>query len=838
MKLPVTVALALRDLRGGVRRFRVFVACLALGVAAIAGVGSLGAAVRAGIAADARTLLGGDLELRQIYSEITPEQGAFISSRARVSEVAQTRTMARRVDNAQRRLVELKAVDQLYPLVGAVRLQPELDLHQSLAQKDGQWGAIAEHGLFDRLGLKIGDEIVIGKTQYVLRAELKSEPDRGVQAFFGPRVLIALESLAATGLVQPGSLVYRHYRLALADPLEAKNLADTLKEQFPDAAWRIRRLDEAAPGLQRFVTRTELYLALVALSALLVGGLGVAHAITAWLETRIETIATLKSLGADRGMVFRIYLLQAGVFALLGIALGLLIGIALPFFAAAPLGERLGIGIQATLYPAPLALASVFGVLTAALFTLAPLARAAAIAPSMLFRDLVAPGATRLSARSLIGLAALVLMLAGLLIATASDRGLAIGFVVGALAAVLTFRLAAAAMTWSARHAPKLPNASWRLAVANLDRPGSATASVVLSLGLGITVLTVVLLVEESLRNEIERTLPAAAPTFYFIDVQPEQREEFRRLVTTWPEASGYDEVPMLRGRITRLKGVPADKVKVSPDAEWVLQGDRGITWAPSPPKGTKLVQGKWWAPDYSGRLLVSFDAESAAGLGLSIGDSVTVNVLGRELTAEIANLREVDWSQLGINFVMVFSPGTLQSAPQTALATVHVPPGEEDRLERAVSERFANISAIRVEEALATLGRILAGVGRAVQAVAAITLAAGLLVLAGVAAALRRRRIYEAVILKVLGATRADLLKALALEHLLIGLATAAIAAVFGGVAAYALLRLAMELPFRFSPLPMSLAALLSIGFSLVFGIGGSLRALSAKAAPYLRNP
>ena len=214
MKLPVTVALALRDLRGGVRRFRVFVACLALGVAAIAGVGSLGAAVRAGIAADARTLLGGDLELRQIYSEITPEQGAIISSRARVSEVAQTRTMARRVDNAQRRLVELKAVDQLYPLVGAVRLQPELDLHQALAQKDGQWGAIAEHGLFDRLGLKIGDEIVIGKTQYVLRAELKSEPDRGVQAFFGPRVLIALESLAATGLVQPGSLVYRHYRLA------------------------------------------------------------------------------------------------------------------------------------------------------------------------------------------------------------------------------------------------------------------------------------------------------------------------------------------------------------------------------------------------------------------------------------------------------------------------------------------------------------------------------------------------------------------------------------------------------------------------------------------------
>jgi putative ABC transport system permease protein len=659
-----------------------------------------------------------------------------------------------------------------------------------------------------------------------------------VQAFFGPRVLVALDSLPATGLLQPGSLVYRHYRLAFADPAQAKNLADLLKEQFPDAAWRIRRLDEAAPGLQRFVTRTELYLALVALSALLVGGLGVAHAITAWLETRTDTIATLKSLGADRGVVFRIYSLQAAVFGLLGIGLGLLIGISLSFLAAFPLGERLGIHIQATVYPAPLALAAVFGVLTTALFTFAPLGRAASIAPSVLFRHLVAPGGARLSAGAVAGLAALVLVLAGLLIATASDRGLAMGFVAGALAAVLTFRLAAAGMAWLARHAPKLPNATWRLAVANLHRPGSATASIVLSLGLGITVLTVVLLVEESLRSEIERTLPAAAPTFYFIDVQPEQRQEFRQLVTGWPGASGYDEVPMLRGRITRLNDVSADKVKVSPDSEWVLQGDRGITWAAKPPKGTKLVQGEWWAPDYSGRLLVSFDAESAAGLGLRIGDTVSVNVLGRELTAEIANLREVDWSQLGINFVMVFSPGVLQSAPQMALATVHVPPAQEDPLERAVSDRFANISAIRVEEALATLARILAGVGRAVQAVAAITLAAGLLVLAGVAAALRRRRIYEAVVLKVLGATRADLLKALALEHLLVGLATAAIAALLGAIASYALLTLTMELPFRFSPLPIGFAVVLSIGFAMIFGIGGSLRALSAKAAPHLRNP
>jgi putative ABC transport system permease protein len=834
--IPVSLALGLRDLRGGARRLRIFIACLALGVAAIAGVGSLGAAVRAGIAADARTLLGGDLEVRVAHREITPEQRAFLTARAELSEVAQLRAMARRADNEERRLVELKAVDEGYPLAGAARLAPAIDIRDALSQRDGRWGAVAERALFERLRVEVGDEILVGENRYVLRAVLEREPDRGVQAFFGPRLIIALESLPQTGLLQPGSLVYRHYRLAARGAAEA--LAADLQSTFPDAAWRVRSLDEAAPGLQRFVRRTELYLTLVALSALLVGGLGVAHAISAWLETRTQTIAILKSVGAGRGVVFRTYGAQAALFAAIGILIGLAIGAALPWVAAAPLGERLGVAIRPTLYPAPLGLAALFGALTAALFTLWPLARAAAIPPATLFRDLVAPGTARPSRWAVLGIAGLALALCGLLVATASDRLLAGGFVVGAAAAVLIFRLAAALMAALARRAPRLPRPAWRLAVANLHRPGAALPSAVLSLGLGVTVLTAVLLVEASLRTEIERTLPAAAPTFYFIDIQPAQREEFRTLVAGWPEAKGYEEVPMLRGRITRLNDVPTERIKAPAEFEWVLQGDRGITWAAEPPQGTQIVEGDWWEPDHAGPLQVSFDAEIAEGFGLGVGDRVTVNVLGRELTAEIASLREVDWSQLGINFVMVFSPGVLQTAPQMALATIHVPPGEEDRLERAVSERFANISAIRVAEALEAMGRILAGVGQAIRAVAGVTLAAGLLVLAGVAAALRRRRVYDAVVLKVLGATRADLLKALLAEHLMVGLATAAVAAPIGAAGAYAVLHFAMELPFRLTPVPILLTALLSVSFATIFGIAGSLRALSAKAAPYLRNP
>ncbi|HXV23730.1 MAG TPA: FtsX-like permease family protein [Alphaproteobacteria bacterium] len=837
--LRLSLALGLRDLRGGARRLRIFVACLTLGVAAIAGVGSLGQAVRAGIAADARMLLGGDLELRLVHREISPEQRSFLADRARLSEAAQLRAMARRLDNAARRLVELKAVDGAYPLVGAATIAPALDLGKALGRsEDGRWGAVAERALFDRLGLEIGAEIALGEARYVLRAVLEREPDRGVQAFFGPRLLIALESLPETGLLQPGSLVYRHYRLAMPEPEAALRLAEELRARYPDAPWRLRGLTEAAPGLQRFVQRTELYLILVALSALLVGGLGVAHAISAWLETRTQTIAILKTLGAGRWVVFQAYMAQATLFALIGILAGLALGAALPFAVASPLGERLGVAVRATIYPWPLALAALFGALTAALFTLWPLARAAAIAPATLFRDLVAPGAARPSRRAALGVAALAAALAGLLVATASDRLLAGGFVAGAAVAVLIFHLAAALMAALARRAPRLPRPAWRLAVANLHRPGSATPSAVLSLGLGITVLTAVLLVEASLRTEIEQTLPAAAPTFYFIDVQPSQREAFRALVAGWPGVSDYKEVPMLRGRITRLKGVPVEKIAAPPEFEWVLQGDRGLTWAVEPPPGTRIVAGAWWKADSSEPLLVSFDAEIAVGLGLGLGDSVTVNVLGRELTAEIANLREVDWGRLGINFVMIFSPKALQSAPQMALATIHVPPGGEDALERAVSERFANISAIRVKEALETMGRILAGVGQAIRAVAGVTLAAGLLVLAGVAAALRRRRVYDAVVLKVLGATRADLLKALLAEHLLLGLATAAVAAPLGAAAAYAVLRFAMEQPFRPSLMPMLLTVLLSLCIATIFGVAGSLRAVSAKAAPYLRNP
>jgi putative ABC transport system permease protein len=836
--LAIGPRLGLRDLRGGTRAFRVFVACLALGVAAIAAIGSLGAAVRGGIAANARSLLGGDIDIRLVHRQATPAQARALAAAGTVSEIAQLRAMARTQDGARRRLVELKAVDGAYPLVGAVALSAAMPLDQALAKENGVWGAVVERGLLAALAVGPGDTLAIGDARYVIRAVIEREPDRGVQVFFGPRVMVALASLPETGLIQPGSLVTRQYRLALADPGDADRVVHGLTAAFPDAGWRLRRLDQAAPGLDRFVTRTELYLTLVALSALLVGGLGMAHAAAAWIETRTATIATLKCLGADRALIFQACLTQMGLFALIAIAAGVVLGAALPFLAAAPLGARLGVTVVPGPHPMPILLAAAFGLATALLFTLLPLGRAAAIAPATLFRDLVAPAAARPSRRVILAASATALLLAGLMVASASDRRVALGFVAGAAVAVLIFRLAALALAVLAQKAPKVAYPALRLALANLHRPGTATVSMVLSLGLGITVLTAVLEVEASLAREIERTLPAAAPTFYFIDIQGDQRAAFRSLAAGWPGVGDYQEVPMLRGRITRLNGVPVETIRVPPDLAWVVEGDRGITWAAAPPPGTRVLAGSWWPADYAGDLLVSLDAEVARGFGLRLGDTLAVNVLGRTFLARIANLREVDWSRLGINFVMVFSPGALNQAPQTAMAALRVPPDQEDALERAVTDRFANVSAIRVKEALDSVDHILSGVVRAVQAVAGVTLLAGLLVLAGTAAALRGRRIADAVVMKVLGATRGDLLRALLIEHGLIGLAAAGVAVPLGAAASWAVVARAMDLPWTFSPLAGAGTAAASIGIATIFGIFGSLRAVRAKAAPYLRNP
>ena len=826
-----------RELRGGLRGFRIFLACLMLGVAAIAGVGSLAAGVRSALEADARQILGGDVELAFTHRTATEEQLRYITARGSVSVVAQMRGMAR--TEAARTLVEIKAADSAYPLIGRVTVEGAPSLQEALAQRDGVWGAVVERSALLRLDAKLGDRIAVGDQEYVLRAVVQAEPDRSANVFtLGPRIFVALDSLAGTGLVQPGSLIRNEYRVLLRAGDSPEAFIADLRRVFPDAGWRLRGPGEAAPGVQRWVDRIAMFLTLVGLTALLVGGVGVANAVRSYLDSKRATIATLKCLGAPGGFVLTLYLALVMVMAAFGVTAGLIIGAAAPFILGPLLAGQLPVTAQGGLYLQPLLVAAAFGGLTTIAFSLWPLARAREVPPSALFRDLVAPTRRWPRLGAMLVVAVAVAGLSALAIWTSVDRKLAAWFVAASFGTFVLFRGAALLIAALARRAPHTGRPGLRLALANLHRPGSPAGGLVLSLGLGLTVLVVIALLQGNLTRQLREQLPEMAPSFFFIDIQSDQVAEFDALMASQPGVGQVRRVPSLRGRIARLNGVAVEVADIAPEARWAVGSDRGLTYSAAPPPGTRIVAGEWWPPNYSGPPLVSFDAQLANGMGLRIGDAITLNVLGREIDVRIGNLRAIDWTTIGINFTLVFAPGTLEGAPQTHIATAQVSPEAEDAVERAVTQRFANVSTIRIKDALATVDRMLGQIGTAARLTAGITLLAGTLVLAGAVFATHRRRVYDAVVLKVLGARRGNVIGAFAIEFGLVGLSTAIVAAIVGSLAAWLLMRFYMRLEFTLLPGTVAATAAGAALAVMILGLAGTWRALGHKAAPLLRNP
>ena len=843
----IAARLARRELRAGVHGFRIFLACIALGVAAITAVGWVSEAMLAGLRHDGQSILGGDLEVHLRHREIEPEQRAWLADHGELSAITEMRTMTRAGTPAgggnapaagERRLVELRAVDEAYPLYGSVGLEPALPIQDALAERDGVWGAVAEAALLDRLGLAPGDYLEVGGLAYRVRAVLVDEPDKISHGFaFGPGVLVARSSLAETDLIQPGSLISYHYRLRVPPGTDVPALRDDLVDAFPDAGWRVRDTRAAAPGVRRFIDRLTLYLSLVGLTTLLVGGLGVMNAVKSYLDGKLATIATLKCLGATRRQVFQVYLIQIAAIALIGIAIGILVGAGAAAAVIWALGDRFGWQAATGFYGQPVILAVLFGLLVAAIFAWLPLARAGRISPASLFRALLAPETARAGLRAWIAVVLGVGLLAAIAIWTANDRWIAFLFVCGAAGSFAVFRAAGLLVVAAARRLPRPKRAGLRLALANLHRPGAPTPSVVLSLGMGLTVLVAIALVEGNLNRQMRESLPADAPALYFLDIQPGQAEDFDRTVEAVAGLEELRRVPMLRGRITAVNGTPPDLLDIPPHVAWIFRGDRGLTWTRQPVANAALSAGEWWPEDYDGPPLVSLDAEVGAAIGIGPGDRLTINVLGRDAEVEIANLRVIDWETLGINFVLVFSPGFLEAAPQTQIATVKATPAAETAIEQAVTERFANITAIRVRDALETVAQLIGHMATALRLTAAVGLAAGVMVLAGAVAAGHERRVYDAVVLKVLGARRRTLARAFLVEYGLLGLVTAVIAAAIGTLAAYYVMTDLMELGFTFLPGTAAATACLGVLVALLLGFWGTWRALAQKSAPLLRN-
>ena len=848
----LSLRLALREMRAGLRGFAVFVACIALGVAAIAGVNSVARSLVSGIATQGRVILGGDLALSLIQREATAEELAILQRYGTLTRVATLRAMANAGD-AGAVLVELKAVDSGYPEVGEVVLDPAGGgLRGDLVRRPGEeptFGAVADPALLERLGLGLGARVTIGEAGFVLARRLVSEPDKIAAGIgFGPRVLISLDALAATGLVQPGSLVRWTYRLTLTKAADGAipspaGVAAALRADLPDeaAGWEIRTRDNADPRFTRNIERFTQFLTLVGLTALLVGGVGVANAVTAFVDRKRVPIGIMKSLGATGGRIVSIYLTQVLMIALIGIAIGLAVGAAIPFLVAAAFAQALPIPIEAVVAPADLGLALLYGLLTALAFSLTPLGRAHAVPVSGLFRDRVAPDPHGAPLAYRAGAVLAGLALVGLAVAAAYDRRVALLFVGAAGGAFLLLRLIALGLMALARRLPAAPTALLRLAVANLHRPGALTPSLVLSLGLGVTLLVTLSTIDANLRREIGRTLPERAPNFFFIDIPSARADAFRDFLTREAPGGVIESVPMMRGRITALNGVPVAEAKAAPNAAWVLDGDRGITFSTKVPEGSTVVEGAWWTGAEGGPPLVSLDAEIAKGLGLKVGDSVTVNVLGRSLTARIANLRRIEWRRVGIGFVMVFSPATFAGAPHSELMTLTLPkdasPDLEPRLLRAAARDYPAVSSVRVKDALDAINAIVSQLLFAIRAASSVALAASLLVLAGALAAGHRARLYDAVVLKTLGATRTWLLGAYLVEYGALGLATAFFGILAGTVAGALVVSRVMMLDFTSDPAGAIVSAGLAVVIAVGLGLAGTWTILGQKPAPYLRT-
>jgi putative ABC transport system permease protein len=835
---------ALRELRSGLRGFYVFIACIALGVMAIAGVGSVAASLSEGLTREGRTLLGGDVAFSLIQREAKPDEVAFLRSRGEVSVAATLRGMAHTSDG-RLALVELKAVDAGYPMLGELTLTPKIPMADLLAERDGAFGAGVDSTLLARLDLKIGDRLSIGSATFQIRSVVDAEPDKlagGVG--LGPRFLVSEAALRATGLLQPGSLVRWIYRVKLPDNAAtdraATALADDARATLPEAGWEIRSRGNASPQLERTISRFTQFLTLVGLAALLVGGVGVANAVKSHIDRRRDVIATFKALGATGRDVFTIYLTQVVVLAGIGSVIGLVAGAALPFIIVGVFGKLLPLPVVPALHPDELALSFVYGLLTALAFGLWPLGRVHDVPVAALFREAVSSEWHRPRWRYLALMAVVILLLISVAIGLAYDKRVAAVFVASSVVVFALLRGIAAGLMALARRLPRTRLTMLRLAIANIYRPGALTPSVVMSLGLGLAVLVTITQIDGNLRRQFLAALPDRAPSFYFIDIPTAESDRFGAFLKQTAPQSTVEDVPMLRGRIVAARGVKAEDLKPSTDTEWVLQSDRGLTYTGEIPRGSKIVEGQWWDAHYDGPPLVSIEKKIADGLKLKIGDEIVVNVLGRDIPAKISNLRTVDWQSLGINFVLVFSPNAFKGAPHTHVATLTEtrPDSAGDaRIIKSVADAFPMVTSVRVREALETVGAVVTNLVLAIRGASAVTLVSAILVLGGALAAGHRHRVYDAVILKTLGATRVRLLGAYALEYLMIGFATAVFGVIAGSVAAWLIVTRLMTLSFIWQAGSAAGVVVAALIVTVGLGLAGTLLALNQKPATVLRN-
>ncbi|WP_408586533.1 ABC transporter permease [Novosphingobium sp.] len=834
--------LARRGLDWRFRGLRLLLVCLVLGTAALAAIGTLTGAIRTELAARGQAMLGGDIEFTLAARTASPSERAALDRLGTLSVGTRLQALARRPGDLAATLpVELKSVDARWPLYGRFTLEGG----KPAGAPVGMTAWIAP-GVADRLGVRPGDRLQIGQAVLNVGGVIGDEPDRLGEGFsLGPTVIISEQALAATGLVQVGSMARTKYRLRLPASADPQAQADAVKAQFPTSGFEIRTRDKASPGLDRFVSRMGQFLVLVALAALAIAGIGIGNGVSSYLEARRSSIATLKILGATSGDVARIFLLQLAAASAVAIALGLALGVAATPLIGRALQGLLPIETGFVIDPLALAVAAAYGLLIALTFAAPPLIRARDFPAMALMRARVAPLAVRWRASAL-PVALGVGGIAALAVLTSPQKLLAAGFLGGAAALFVALAALGFGLTRLAAHLPRPKGAIARMALANLHRPGAQTSALVVALGFGLAAFVLLASIQTSLDANIARRVPTKAPDYFVLDLPPAALPQFDAVVHKAAPGAVIRTVPAMRGSIVAY-GPESHMIRVAdlkeiPDDAWALRGDRGLTYAADLPDGNVLTEGSWWPKDYTGEPLVSVDEQLRTVLGLKLGDRITITLLGVERSARIASFRRIDWDSMGFNYVLVFSPNAIADAPHNLAATVSLPASEKRaQVRRAILSGLVTAlpssSVIEIGPVLGQVRDILSQMGTAILAAASVAVLAGMAVLAGAIAAARERRQYDSVILRVLGASRGQLLTLLLAEYGLLCALLALVALALGTGAGW----LVVTQLFDFAWLPdwPRVLGVLALGVALVMGLAlaGSLSLLRTRPAQALRE-
>lgn len=826
---------ARRDLSSGFRGLRLLLVCLFLGVGALAAIGSLTSAIQSELDLQGQSLLGGDFEVELWQRPLTEDESVFLAQYGTLSPGYRLQAMASTPDVAVP--VELKAVADNYPMYGTLLLEG-VGASGAPAGSD----AFLAPGAAERLGVSTGDSITIGTQTVTVAGIIAEEPDRLSEGFaLGQTIIVPLTLPEQAGLTAVGAMYESKTRLAFDGNHDGEEVQEALREAFPQVPFDTRTADRASPGAERFVSQMGEFLTLVGLAALVIAGIGIGGGVNSYLEARRNSIATFKILGATSRDITRIYALEIGAAALAGSLAGLVVGVAITPILAGALGSLLPVSTGFVIDVWALVRALAFGLLVALVFAAPPLVRARDFPAMALMRARVSPLARQWRGAALplaIGLGGIAILAIGF-----SPRPLlSAGFLGGAALTLGFLALLGRAIRAAATRAPRPSNPIIRAALANLHRPGAATGSLVTALGFGLSAFVLLAGVQSSLDGNIQRSVPERAPDYFVLDIPKDGLAQFYTIVTDISPDATVDAVPTMRGSI--LSYGPEDAPIVVADLEelpegaWGLSGERGLTYADTLPDGNVVVEGEWWDVGHDGEHLVSIDIDLAQAAGINVGDVITISILGVERSARVANLRRIDWESLGFNNVYVFTRNTLEDTPHNLAATIDFPEGTQaGGLLRSLVDSFPSSSVIEVGPILNEARAILDQVSLAILAAASVAVLAGIAVLLGAIAAARAARIYDTVILRVLGASRGQLLALQFAEFGLLAGVLAGVALALGSGMAWLIVTQMFE--FDWMPDWTEIVAVLAGGLVLVlaFALGASLPLLRARPAQVLRT-